>query len=281
MSEKSATIEEKELTVAQERALSTNVESFETGLEDDTSAPSIPRVSLVQEKTKDIGAEFKGNFYIKLTGDMFKNMIGVPLKFFNTRSLFPKSFDYDNEPLCKSDDFKKPAASIEAPKCDTCEPLPGYENSREKVYKCAFANWTEDPENPGKKLPPRCSEVANYIMLDMATFLPCILSCQKLSLKQAHRLNKALKLLCQARRKPMWHFCTDIAVIEDPKNKGIFIPSFNNIHIIGSDMDQETQKEFIESMNAAREAVKNYSAADIKEELRDEASSAKEEEEAF
>lgn len=214
----------------------------------------IPRMTLVQSKTKNIGKEHAGKFHVNVTGDFLEELRVVAIKFGKSRILFPEDFDPENEPLCRSYDFIKPADNIEKPMCDSCEKIHGSDK-----YKCAYANWTKNEK--GKSKPPRCKETWDYIFLDLNTYMPMICSFKSTALTNMKRYNSGLKMLCKARNLQMWDFYATLGVTMHPTKEDTYVPVTSGIMPLSA--------EERETMRNIREQLKDVSVKDIKEEMSD------------
>ena len=224
---------EKALTTAAPSELAVIQEPFDNGLgELDAGDLIIPRLSITQPTTPDIAAEQVGKFCVNVTGDFQDKMRVAIIKLSKSRILFPEKYKRDNDPLCRSHDFKVPANDIKdrEPMCNTCELVPG----EKKKHVCPYANWTTDEKN--HPCPPRCQETWNLLIIDVDTYMPMWFSVKSTALKPLRKIVSAVSMICQAKRLPMWTLGFDMALEKTTNDSGTFyLPVFSGLTALQAD----------------------------------------------
>jgi hypothetical protein len=259
MKEKNETaVTEKGVVVAGTQAVATYQEPFDDGFGE--LAPSdvrIPRLIIVQPQVKGMPEEAVGKLHINITGDFWDNLTVCPMKMVKTRICFPKEYDEENEPLCRSHDNKNPANDIlnATPLCDSCELLPKAEGEKRAKYKCQYANWTTTDK--GKSKPPQCQETYNYLLVDLESYMPMWGSFKSTAVSAAVKITSSLKILCQAKKVGMWGMQFDIATQKDKNGGNFYLPVLSSPVKVGEDHAL--------SMAEIREQVKHIMPSDSAE----------------
>lgn len=209
------------LTTAPGNAMATG--PIETGLEELGAGDLIiPRLSITQPTTPDIANEQQGKFCVNITGDYQDTMRVALIKLSKSRILFPEKYKRDNDPLCRSHDFKMPANDIpnSEPMAASCGLIPG----DKKKHVCEYANWGAD------NTPPRCQETWNLLIVDINTYMPMWFSVKSTALKPLRKIVSAVSMICQAKRLPMWSLGFDMAIEKTTNDSGTFyIPTFSGL----------------------------------------------------
>lgn len=198
-------------------------EPFDNGLgELDAGDLIIPRLSITQPTTPDIDAAQVGKFCVNITGDYHDAMRVAIIKLSKSRVLFPEKYKRDNDPLCRSHDFKVPANDIKdaAPMAASCGLIPG----EKKKHVCEYANWGAD------NTPPRCQEVWNLLIVDLESYMPMWFSVKSTGLKPLRKIVSAIAMISAAKRIPMWRMGFDMAIYMDTNDSGKFyLPVFSGL----------------------------------------------------
>jgi hypothetical protein len=223
------TTETTAVTVASQNAVATYQEPFDNGLgELDAGDLIIPRLTITQPTTPDIQTDQVGKFCINVTGDYQDTMRVSMVKLTKSRILFPEKYKRDNDPLCRSHDFKVPANDIDGakPMSHTCELVPG----DNKKHVCAYANWGAD------NAPPRCQETWNLLIVDINTYMPMWFSVKSTALKPLRKIVSAVSMICQAKRLPMWSLGFDMVIEKVTNDSGTFyVPQFSGLSALTVD----------------------------------------------
>jgi len=221
------------VTVANTQAMATYQEPFDNGLgELDAGDLIIPRLSITQPTTPDIDAAQIGKFCVNITGDYQDAMRVVVIKLNKSRILFPDTYKRDNDPLCRSHDFKTPANDIQGatPMSTSCELLPG----EKKKHVCPYANWTTNDKN--ETVPPKCQETWNLLIVDLDSYMPMWFSIKSTALKPLRKIVSAISMISNAKRLPMWHLGFDMSIEKVTNNSGTFyVPVFAGLAAIPAD----------------------------------------------
>lgn len=269
--------EKNEVAVVEEKtkAMAAYQEPIETGLEEmDAGDLIIPRLTITQPTTPDIAAENQGKFCVNITGDFQDEMTAAMIKLSKSRILFPEKYKRDNEPLCRSHDFKTPANDIPGaqPMCDTCELLPLAPGEKKAKHKCAYANWTEDEK--GKPVPPRCQEVWNSLIVDINLYMPMWFSLKSTALKPFRKIVSAISMITKAKNKPMWSMKFDMKLTKTTNDSGTFyVPDFSGLVAL--------PEEDANNMTLIRQQLANVDVKDSAEQLAPEPPPAAQEDEEF
>lgn len=198
-------------------------EPFDNGLgELDAGDLIIPRLSITQPTTPDIDAAQVGKFCVNITGDYQDTMRVAIIKLSKSRILFPEKYKRDNDPLCRSHDFIKPANDIVGaePMAATCTLVPG----DKKKHVCEYANWGAD------NTPPRCQETWNLLIVDLASYMPMWFSVKSTGLKPLRKIVSAISMISTAKRLPMWRMGFDMAMEKVTNDSGTFYtPVFSGL----------------------------------------------------
>jgi len=201
---------------------------IDTGLEELGAGDLIiPRLTITQPTTPDIAADQVGKFCINVTGDYHDTMRVAIIKLTKSRILFPDKYKRDNEPLCRSHDFKFPAEIPGVtPMAATCQLIPG----DTKKHTCPYANWGAD------NTPPRCQETWNLLIVDIDTYLPMWFSIKSTALKPLRKIVSAVSMICTAKRLPMWALGFDMALEKITNDSGTFYaPQFSGLAALPPD----------------------------------------------
>lgn len=221
------------VATTQGNAVATNQEPFDNGLgELDAGDLIIPRLSITQPTTPDIDAAQVGKFCVNITGDYQDAMRVVIIKLTKSRILFPEKYKRDNDPLCRSHDFSKPANDIpnQSPMAESCELMPG----EKKKHFCTYANWTTDEKN--NAVPPRCQETWNLLIVDIESYLPMWFSIKSTALKPLRKIVSAISMISAAKRLPMWHLGFDMTLEKVTNDSGTFyVPKFDGLTALPAD----------------------------------------------
>ena len=223
-----------EVTVAGTQAVAAYQEPFETGLDIDPNDMVIPRIYITQPMSVDVKPENVGKFFVKLTSEHFDTFKFAVLKNEKTRIMFPDKFIKDNDPLCRSHDFKTPANDIDGatPLCDTCALAPKKPGQRGAKHYCEYANWGADNSAP------RCSEVQNILIVNLETYMPMWFACKKTALRPVNDALQSLQLIGRAKHKKVWEFGGTLALKEVvyPSGKA-YVPVFSDrVLLEGNDL---------------------------------------------
>ena len=198
-------------------------EPFDNGLgELDAGDLIIPRLSITQPTTPDIDAAQVGKFCVNITGDYQDNMRVAIIKLGKSRILFPEKYKRDNDPLCRSHDFIKPANDIQGaePMAASCGLIPG----DKKKHVCEYANWGAD------NTPPRCQETWNLLIVDLESYMPMWFSVKSTGLKPLRKIVSAISMISTAKRLPMWKMGFDMALEKTTNDSGTFYsPVFSGL----------------------------------------------------
>lgn len=257
-----------EVIVAPTQAMTVANEPFDNGLgELDAGDLIIPRLSITQPTTPDIAAEHVGKFYVNVTGDFEERMTVAVIKLTKSRILFPEKYKRDNEPLCRSHDFKSPANDIQGATsmCDTCGLLPLAPGEKKAKHKCSYANWSAGNE------PPRCQEVWNLLIVDLESYVPMWFSLKSTALKPTRKIVSAISMISNAKRIPMWALQFDMTLFKEVNDSGTFyIPVYSGLVAL--------EKDDADNMTAIRQQLANVDVKDSTEQLAPDAPPAKPEE---
>ena len=244
---------------------------IETGLEElDAGDLIIPRLTITQPSTPDIDTANQGKFCINITGDFHDNMRVAMIKLSKSRILFPEKYKRDNEPLCRSHDFKVPANDIPGatPMCDTCGLLPLAPGEKNAKHKCAYANWGADNE------PPRCQEVWNSLIVDLESYMPMWFSLKSTALKPFRKIVSAISMISQAKKIPMWGMGFNMTLEKTVNDSGTFyVPAFSGLVAL--------DKADAENMTAIRQQLAGVDIKDSAEPITPDAPPVEEEVEEF
>jgi len=150
------------------------------GLEGFDDTPLKPaEFELVQFMSKTEGA-IPGTLRNRRTGEHFKELRVVPVKYWQGRVLFPPGNDFTAKPMCKSFNGVEPIQGEnlvpQSPKCITCDFGP--------------RSWKNN------KTPPRCKETYRWLMIDVESGLPFFLTVKGTSIKATKQVINALKEYC-------------------------------------------------------------------------------------
>ena len=205
-------------------------EPFDDGLGEMGSGDTIiPRLNITQSQTPDLPDGMEGKFCINVTGDYNDEMDVVVIKLSKSRILFPDKYKRDNAPLCRSHDFITPADDIKdaKPMCHTCELMPQTAEDiaakRKPVHHCVYANWGS------YGAPPRCNEVWNLLIVDIATYMPMWFSLKSSALKPAKKILSAIKMIAKAKRIPACVLSIKMQTEKTTNDSGTyFIPKFSH-----------------------------------------------------
>ena len=217
----------KELVLAEEKAVATSEEQFDSGLgEMDESDFIIPRLNIAQPTTIDVDPADIGKLLLNLTGDCKNEMRVAIFRRTKSRSLFPEVYDPENKPLCRSYDSKVPAGDIEGaePMCETCAKVEGDKDK----FVCPYANWGAD------KTPPRCQESLDFLLIDLDTYIPMFFSCRSTATKAARKVVSTLNILTAAHKAKAFAFSVTLGT-EKYKNGPTYIPTFSKPHLLEPD----------------------------------------------
>ena len=259
--EVATTVEPKDLV---EKAQADQIQ--ETGLEAmDQGDLIIPRLSITQPSSPDVDLENKGKLFVNLTGDFLESMSCVLIRLTKSRILFPKPYDPDNEPLCRSHDFLFPANDIPGsdPMCDNCQLTPGTD-PKKGIHDCMYANWTKGPKD--KSVAPMCNEVWNMLICDLDSYMPMLFSVKSTSLTNARKICSAINMIAKAKNIPMWNLKFTMGV-EKNKNGEWYNPAFSSPRLI-EDKDEK------DNMNLIRASMVNIDLNAYAEPMKDDAAEA-------
>lgn len=208
----------------EETAVAVNQEPFETGLEElDTSDLIIPRLNITQPTTPDIEDDQRGKFAVNVTGDYHDTMRVALIKLSKSRILFPEKYNRDNEPLCRSYNFKTPDEKIESPMAEHCGLIPG----EKKKHLCEYANWGVDGSAP------RCQETWDLLIVDLDSYIPMWFSLKSTALKPLRKIVSAISMMSNAKKVPMWRFGFDMSLEKVTNSSGTFyVPVFSGLKAI-------------------------------------------------
>jgi len=224
-------------TTNQNTAMTEYQGPIETGLEEmDAGDLIIPRLTITQPTTPDIDAANQGKFCVNITGDFTDKMTVAMIKLNKSRILFPEKYKRDNDPLCRSHDFRTPASDIPnaTPMCDSCGTLPLAPGEKKAKHKCPYANWTSDEK--GKPVPPRCQEVWNSLIVDLESYMPMFFSLKSTALKPFRKIVSAISMISQAKKIPMWSMSFDMSLEKTVNDSGTFyVPSFAGLIALAKD----------------------------------------------
>lgn len=227
------TTEIQDLATTTGNAMANYQEPFDNGLgELDAGDLIIPRLSITQPTTPDIEAAQVGKFCVNITGDFQDSMRVVMIKLSKSRILFPEKYKRDNDPLCRSHNFRTPADDIpgQAPMATSCELIPG----EKKRHICKYANWTTDEKD--KAVPPRCQETWNLLIVDLDSYMPMWFSVKSTALKPLRKIVSAISMISQAKRLPMWHLGFDMTTYMETNDSGKFyVPQFSGLSALAAD----------------------------------------------
>jgi hypothetical protein len=193
-------------------------EILNTGLEDiDVTDLRVPRISI----------DHKNNLFVNnLSKEKFETLTVIILGLVKQRILWPVKQDEDSKPLCKSPDNRHgfPKTSEDLPKKDrfpfdksnwtpsdlqVIELAPGEDREFPDGWSsnghgtlacdsCNFAKWENDPDEPGKRVPPRCTLQHTYALKYMVTevneetgedeykWIPALFTIQRSALKSSN-----------------------------------------------------------------------------------------------
>lgn len=121
-----------------------------TGMSDVRITPS--NIILIQPTTQDPGNARPGQFLDALSGEVFDEMVMVPLRITRPRVKYPAGAEFGVDPECRSDDGVVPAKSAKAPQSTLCR-------------TCRHAQWWD-----GKR--PACKESIRLLMVTKDGGLP-------------------------------------------------------------------------------------------------------------
>jgi len=251
MSKTTAAAETKEVAVTGTRAVAEYQEPFDNGLgELDAGDLIIPRMNITQPTSPDVPPDAVGKFYVNVTGDFQDAMKVAVIKLTKSRILFPEKYKRDNEPLCRSHDFRFPANDITGatPMADSCGLVPG----DKKKHICEYANWSAGNE------PPRCQEVWNLLIVDLNSYMPMWFSVKSTGLKPLRKIISAVSIISQAKRLPMWALGFDMAIEKTVNDSGTFyVPVFSGLSAL--------EKEDADNMTAIRAQLVHAEVKDLAE----------------
>lgn len=212
-----------EVAVAGQTAMAACQEPFDNGLgELDAGDLIIPRLSITQPTTPDIDAAQVGKFCVNITGDYQDAMRVALIKLSKSRILFPEKYKRDNDPLCRSHDFKFPANDIvgSEPMAKTCQLIPG----DKKKHVCEYANWGSDGSAP------RCQETWNLLIVDLDSYLVMWFSLKSTALKPLRKIVSAISMISTAKGLPMWGMGFDMKISMETNDSGKFyVPVFSDV----------------------------------------------------
>lgn len=233
----------------EENAVATNDPVVETGLEElDPSDLVIPRLSITQPTSPDVEEENKGKFSVNVTMDYLDTMHVALIKLSKSRILFPAKYNRDNEPLCRSFDFKFPADTIESPMAEHCGLLPG----EKKKHLCEYANWGADGSAP------RCMETWDLLIVDLDTYMPMWFSLKSTALKPLRKIISAISMIAKAKKVPMWRLGFSMSLEKVVNQSGtFFVPVFSGL--------AQLEAADAENMDLIREQLVSASVQDSAE----------------
>ncbi len=245
MDEEKAKVEEKEIIVAPETAITPqqNEAAFlEESAENDDDA-QIPILKLAQKD------EHAGSFYCDDMDLAFPDGIKVVLlKLQSACIMWPEKFSKDSEPLCKSDDGISPSPAVEAPMCaeDACCQAVFNKQTRHMEKPCTYGNWADDN-------PPACKDSFNLLLLEVGeeSYIPYWYTVKSTSMSPFKKFKKTLNLrkraLTAKRRRgglPAGHSCMFTfemsTKIQENDGGNAYIPEFNNLQEIDDPQTVET-----------------------------------------
>lgn len=131
----------------------------------------LPRVRLAQNTSR-IEKANPGEFHNSLTGIVRKELTFVVLRVGKGRVMWPENYQAEQDPLCASDDGRKPREEHE-----------GKYDALQGCAKCPMSQWAED------HTPPACSLAYNYLCVDTSDGMPFLASLSRTSAKAAKQLN--------------------------------------------------------------------------------------------
>jgi hypothetical protein len=159
---------------------------------------TLPRMLLVQSqkgKNSPLPTDFirhVGEYYNTITGEFRSEIEGILLGIAKQRVAWGRDYEGDNPALCGSDNALYPrnefiGATVQDTKTGIVHVIDG------ACAECPFSKFTENEQN--SSIPPMCTLVYVYAMLDMENGMPFILRAQRTGIQAARQLNTVAKMM--------------------------------------------------------------------------------------
>ncbi len=133
----------------------------------DRSDMKMPRLQLFQPQSQMDGTQ--GEIFNTLLGICEKVITVIVIRVGKGRVYWQKDFDRDADPICASDDCRKPREGISDPPSEAC-------------LGCVHSIWEDNKR-------PACDLVFNYMVVDIETGLPAMVTMSGTSAKTGKQLN--------------------------------------------------------------------------------------------
>lgn len=236
-----------------EVALPSGIDNF-LGYESfDSTQFVIPRMRIIQHMSRIIGAT-PGTLRLNQTNEEFKSLHVTVINAMQGRVLFKEDMQ-EAEPICRSDDGRKPSEAIEFPISSICV-QPGLVKGRPGLVSvCAKSKWGPNRERP------ECAETRNLLCVGLDDMLPFWISFHGMSLKPVMGYISSLALA----RRPLWKYSTTISLKEIVDVKGkYFVAVFSPAQLLSEDMQAEMagMVEMLASENIATTLEAEQEAAE-------------------
>lgn len=142
----------------------------------------IPRLRLVQAQSG--FSDNAGTIHNNMTGIAKDTITIIVIGAKKGRVKWPKDYKRDQEPDCASDDGVRAR-----------EGLAGVEQDRQtptaECARCIYSQWST--EDSGKRIPPPCSMVLNFLVVDVEDDLPSLISFKRTSMAAGKQLVTLVK----------------------------------------------------------------------------------------
>lgn len=146
----------------------------------------LPILRVVQAQTVSAPPQSAGAFWNSVTNEVKLNPIVTIMRVAKTRIMFPAEYRADADVLCASDDSKRPRNKFIGQMITDFPALFPQYRIPENCADCALGDW-----GPNNEVPP-CSISYRYILVDMESGMPGVLSLKKADISMARSLNTLL-----------------------------------------------------------------------------------------
>ncbi|MBI5499783.1 MAG: hypothetical protein HY907_06040 [Deltaproteobacteria bacterium] len=191
-------------------------EGFDDLLADDLV---LPRLTIVQPTSQE-GSP--GTFRSSLTGEERRELQLVPLAIRRGRICWAETLGED--PVCKSNDGRLPASTVERPVSEECCVLAG---GRLKPV-CGAAVWRRVKTDDGlsRQEPPRCRETAIVVAVDLETQAPLMIAFHGTGIRSV----RVLRTIALQKRLALFDAAATLRLRKVTNARGTyFVPEFHDV----------------------------------------------------
>lgn len=200
----------------------TNPNGSMWGFEDqDRDDLIIPRRAIVQKDNTVTGAK-AGTFSSSISTETVNQIIAVAFSYKKTMLMFPKPFNKDSEPLCKSSNGRTPdLVDFPNPPSPVCIRL---KSDGHRDHVCPMSQFGAD----GKA--PACQLYYNFLMCDIENASSFMISFHGMAIKPIKQFITSLSEKSRAFRLPMHSFRFKMSIKLVSNNAGnAYVPVFEDI----------------------------------------------------